>query len=153
MPMKPSSRTRGRKFITATVDHAKTNSDKAQRGWLLGAALLGALGVLYFFNPIEHAFYPACFFYKLTHLHCPSCGGLRAIHQLTHGNFTAAFHSNPLLTSSIPWLTWLGISKLRDRSGGALVIQPAVAWTLLAIILLFGILRNLPFSAFAWMSP
>jgi Protein of unknown function (DUF2752) len=109
--------------------------------------------IVYFFNPIEHAFYPACVFHQLTHLHCPGCGGLRAMHQLLHGNFTVAFHSNPLLIVSIPMLAWLGISKLCNRSGSRLVIQPAAAWTIFAIVVIFGILRNLPFAAFAWMSP
>lgn len=124
-----------------------------RRGWLLGAAIFGGLAVLYLFNPVEHAFYPACLFYKLTHLHCPGCGGLRALHQLTHGHIAAAFYSNPLLITSIPWLAWLGISKLRNRSANVLMIQPTAAWIILVIVMLFGVLRNLPFAAFAWMSP
>ncbi len=121
--------------------------------WLSSAAVIAGLAVLYFFNPVDYALYPACQFYKLTHLHCPGCGSLRAMHQLTHGHVTAAFLSNPLLIVSIPMLAWLGISKLRNRSVSALMIQPAAAWTILAIVIGFGILRNLPFAAFAWMSP
>lgn len=115
-------------------------------------ALVG-LAVLYFFNPVEHAFYPPCVFYKLTHLHCPGCGGLRAMHQLTHGHFAAAFYSNPLLIASIPCLAWLGISKLRNRSARVLTIPPAAAWAIFVIVVVFGVLRNLPFAVFAWMSP
>jgi len=121
--------------------------------WLSGTAVIAALVVLYLFNPVEHTFYPSCQFYKLTHLHCPGCGSLRAMHQLTHGHVAAAFHSNPLLIVSIPMLVWLGISKLRDRSANVLMIQPAAAWTILAIVIVFGILRNLPFAAFSWMAP
>jgi hypothetical protein len=121
--------------------------------WLLSTAVIAGLAVLYLFNPIEYAFYPSCQFYKLTHLHCPGCGSLRALHQLTHGHVAAAFHSNPLLIVSIPMLAWLGISKLRDRSASALMIQPTAAWTIFAIVMLFGILRNLPFAVFSWMAP
>ncbi len=120
--------------------------------WLLGAAILGGLAVLYFFNPVEHAFYPPCLFHQLTQLHCPGCGGLRAMHQLTHGHFAAAFLSNPLLIVSIPCLARLGVSKLRNRSTG-MFMKPVAAWTILVIVVVFGILRNLPFAAFAWMSP
>ena len=137
----------------ATFDHTQTSLRVTRRGWLLSAALLSGLAVLYFFNPIEHAFYPACLFHELTHLHCPGCGGLRALHQLTHGNFAAAFHSNLLLIVSIPMLAWLGISKLRNRSASVLMIQPVTAWTILAIVIVFGILRNLPFATFSWMAP
>lgn len=132
---------------------AAPDSTGMRWGWLLGAMGLGGLVILYFFNPVEHTFYPACQFYRLTDLHCPGCGSLRAMHHLTHGHVTAAFLSNPLLIVSIPWLAWLGISKLRNRSASVLLIQPAAAWTILAIVIVFGILRNLPFAAFAWMSP
>lgn len=121
--------------------------------WLLSVAVIAGLAVLYFFNPVEHTFYPTCQFYKLTHLHCPGCGSLRALHQLTHGHVTAAFHSNPLLIVSIPMLAWLGVYKSRNRSASALVIQPAAAWTILVIVIVFGILRNFPFAAFSWMAP
>jgi hypothetical protein len=47
----------------------------------------------------------------------------------------------------------LGISKLRNRSASVLMIQPVTAWTILAIVIVFGILRNLPFAAFSWMAP
>lgn len=125
-------------------------------GWLLGAMGLGGLVILYFFNPVEHAFYPACQFYKLTHLHCPGCGGLRAVHQLTHGHVTAAFISNPLIIASIPIFAWIGFSKLRhspNHSASKPLIQSNAAWTILAIVIVFGILRNLPFAAFSWMAP
>lgn len=121
--------------------------------WLLSVAVITGLAVLYFFNPVEHSFYPTCQFYKLTHLHCPGCGSLRALHQLTHGHLAAAFHSNPLLIVSFPMFAWLGISKLRNRSASVLMIQPAAAWTILAIVIMFGILRNLPLAAFSWMAP
>ena len=129
------------------------SSSRARLLWLLSAAVIAGLAVLYLFNPVEYAFYPACQFYKLTHFHCPGCGSLRALHQLTHGHVTAAFLSNPLLIASIPMLAWLGISKLRNHSASALMIRPAAAWTILAIVIVFGILRNLPFAAFSWMSP
>ena len=129
------------------------SSSQTRLLWLLSAVVVAGLAVLYLFNPSEYAFYPACQFYKLTHLHCPGCGSLRALHQLTHGHFVAAFLSNPLLIASIPMLAWLGISKLRNRSTNALMIRPAAAWTILAVVIVFGILRNLPFAAFSWMSP
>jgi len=128
-------------------------SSQARLLWMLSAAVIAGLAVLYLFNPIEYSFYPACQFYQLTHLHCPGCGSLRALHQLTHGHVISAFDSNPLLIAFIPVLAWLGISKLRNRAASALVIRPAAAWTILAIVIVFGILRNLPFAAFSWMSP
>jgi len=124
--------------------------------WLLGAGLVAGLAVLYCFNPVEYHFYPTCQFYQLTHLHCPGCGSLRALHQLTHGHLGAAFHSNPLLVAALPFAAWLGFSAWhseKQRLARRAWLQPAAAWTLLGILIVFGILRNLPGPAFAWMSP
>lgn len=124
--------------------------------WLLSLALIAGLAVLYFFNPVQHRFYPACQFYQITHLHCPGCGSLRALHQLTHGHVVSAFLSNPLLVVSMPVFAWLGFQKWRlspNRSGKTSLIQPAFVWVILGIVFLFGVLRNLPFPAFSWMSP
>ena len=150
--MKLFSQTSDHNSDATESDCTKAGSRLIWQGWLLGALALAGLTVLYLFSPVEHAFYPPCLFYQLTHLHCPGCGGLRAMHQLTHGHFAAAFLSNSLLIISIPILAWLGISKLRNRSS-SVYMKPAAAWTILAIVVAFGVLRNLPYAAFAWMSP
>lgn len=124
--------------------------------WLLGGGGVAGLLVLYFFSPTEHTFYPTCQFYQLTSLHCPGCGSLRALHQLTHGHFIAAFLSNPLLITALPVLAWMGFRQLRParpQCSKQLLVQPAVVWIMFGIVLAFGILRNLPWPAFAWMSP
>lgn len=124
--------------------------------WVLISGAVIGLGILYRFNPVEHSFYPTCQFYQLTHLHCPGCGSLRALHHLTHGEITAAFHSNPLLIVSLPLFAWLGFQQLRTYRQPAVTsapIRPAIIWTLFGITIVFGILRNLPGPAFAWMSP
>ena len=122
---------------------------------LTALALLGA--VFFFFDPVHHSFYPTCMFHKLTGLNCPGCGGLRALHQLTHGNFVTAFHCNPLLIALLPFFLFVGIRWLtnggREFNGNTVFLRPGVLWTLAAVTLLFTVLRNLPWAAFAWMSP
>ena len=90
-------------------------------------------------------------------LNCPGCGSLRALHHLTHGEFTAAFHCNPLLIFGMPVLllavTRWSIQRRNQPPQAALFARPAVIWTMLVVIVAFGVLRNLPFAAFAWMSP
>lgn len=126
-------------------------------GLLVLAGVLG-LGVLFFFfDPVRHSFYPTCMFHKLTGLNCPGCGGLRALHQLTHGNFVTAFHCNPLFVLLLPFLALIGVRWLirgsQSSIGNTVFFRPAMLWTLLAVTLLFTILRNLPWPAFTWMSP
>ena len=74
---------------------------------LTAVALLAAALVLFFFDPAQGGFYPRCQFHKLTGLNCPGCGSLRSLHHLTHGEFRAAFQSNPLLMMLLPWLAFL----------------------------------------------
>ena len=117
------------------------------------ATLVVLAGILYWFDPVQHSFFPVCFFHQFTGLHCPGCGGLRAVHHLTHGELRAAFHCNPLLVSALPFAAWLGFRGLRP--GGALsnATFTRLAWATLVGVLVFGVLRNLPGPAFAWMSP
>jgi len=122
---------------------------------VLLALASGAL-VLFLFNPAESGFYPFCVFHRITGLQCPGCGSLRAMHQLLHGNFTAAFHYNALLILSLPLLlaqaVRIGIARANQQPSRAR-IKASWLWTGLVVMILFGVLRNLPFPAFAWLAP
>ena len=67
--------------------------------------LLTAAAFVYFkYDPALNLYFPACPFYKFTHLFCPGCGAQRAIHYLLVGNVEAAIHSNILLVIFLPFL-------------------------------------------------
>ncbi len=125
--------------------------------WSLVLALGAAAWILHYFNPTEHRFYPACLFHALTGLNCPGCGSLRALHHLTHGEFRAALHCNPLLIVALTLLvlTWIRQQGWRRDSPfpTSRLRRPATAWAIGAIVIAFGVLRNVPGPAFAWMSP
>ena len=114
-------------------------------GWLLAFVSLAGL---FLFNPALYSFYPLCIFHRTTGLLCPGCGGLRAIHQLLHGHLGTAFRLNALLVLSLPVLFWLGVRRawrrLRNQPPPA-AIPPAWFWCALAVVVVFGVLRNLPF--------
>jgi hypothetical protein len=116
--------------------------------FLLAAALAApALLVLYLFDPARFGFYPVCYFHLLTGWQCPGCGALRALHQLLHGHLAAAFRFNPLLVLSLPPLAWFALRSARRlwrREPLAAGIRPAWLGCLLALVLAFGLLRNLP---------
>ena len=109
---------------------------------------LGAVAVLFFFNPTEYHFYPRCPLYQLTGLLCPGCGALRATHQLSHGHIAAAFHLNPLLVILSPLAAWLGLRwvvwQLTGKQWPAVVAHRWWPWIFIAVLLVFGIARNLP---------
>lgn len=125
--------------------------------WSVALVLVATGLILYYFNPTEHRFYPACMFHALTGLNCPGCGSLRALHHLTHGEFATSFHCNPLLIVALPLAFLAAMRGLIHRRNqpppAAILTRPTAVWTLLAVLVAFGVLRNLPFSAFAWMSP
>ncbi len=123
----------------------------------LGAAALLVVAVLFLFDPAGSAIYPVCLFHKFTGLNCPGCGSLRAMHHLTHGEFAAAIHCNPLLivalTLVVLTLIHRQIGQRGLRSGASIFSRPATAWAICAVVIVFGVLRNVPGPAFAWMSP
>jgi hypothetical protein len=120
-------------------------------------ALLVVAVVFFVFDPAQGGFYPSCMFHRLTGLNCPGCGSLRALHHLTHGEIVTAFRCNPLLIVLLPLIAFIGVRCLRRGRGtfenDPILLRPATAWTLLAVTLAFAVLRNLPWPAFAWMSP
>ena len=108
----------------------------------------GAALVLVLFDPVLSAFYPACPFHSLTGLHCPGCGTTRALHALFTGHPLQAAGFNLLAVAAVPVLLFVLIrrpSTERLRQG----------WILgfLAVVVLFGILRNIPRFPFDLLAP
>jgi hypothetical protein len=142
------------KLQTVPPKISTLSSLKFFTGAVLGAAILGAGAVLYFFNPSTHGFYPVCEFHALTGLNCPGCGGTRAVYQLLHGHILQALQDNALVILSLAALggrsAWFATRKIRNQ-----LVTPflpsEVLWTFLVIAMVFTVLRNLP--AFSWLSP
>ena len=112
----------------------------------VGFLLLAGAAVLYGFEPGVARCFPPCPLHSLTGLYCPGCGSLRALHQLLHGHLARAFALNPLLVISLPLLAFL---RLRP----ALLYRPWFAWSCFAVLLGYGILRNLPWWPFVLLAP
>jgi hypothetical protein len=115
-------------------------------------AMVGfALVLLRAFNPASTWFFPPCPFREFTGYLCPGCGTLRAIHQLLNGHVAAAFRLNPLMMLLLPYVGYSGFSTALDTAFGRplpnVFLRPVYIWILLAVIILFWILRNIPFFA------
>jgi hypothetical protein len=126
---------------------------------VLGAAALAlAAGVvLYALPPGQSPLYPPCLFHAATGLHCPGCGSLRALHALLHGRLAAALGHNPLTVLALPFLACALLARARAALAGrpppSRAASPAWAWALLALILLFWLLRNIPAWPFTCLAP
>lgn len=87
-----------------------------------------------------------CSFKKITHLHCPGCGGTRAVWYLLHGDLLASLRHNILL---IP----LGILALTIFKFPKVLDHKAVPFLLPGTIFVFFILRNIPVWPFLLLAP
>ena len=121
---------------------------------LTAVLVAGAAATVYFLNPSAHGFYPVCQFHRLTGLNCPGCGGTRALYALLHGHLAPALRDNALFVGGIIFLaargSWFALRNIPGRANGEF-FPGKYLWPLLAIMLVFTVLRNLP--AFAFLSP
>jgi hypothetical protein len=115
-----------------------------------GAVVLGALAVLFLFNPAGNAVYPPCPFHHLTGYWCPGCGSLRATHELLHLHFAAAWALNPLFILCLPILA---MARKEDGLVDRAFHHPSAPWITGIILVGFWILRNLPFAPFNLLAP
>lgn len=124
-------------------------NDRRQRRLRLALVLASsvpAVIVLYLANPATTSIYPSCPFRQITGLDCPGCGSLRGLHQLLHGRIDAAWRLNPLLVLALPIVGYALLSDLAVVVRGRPLPRPAVPswsiWALLALVLVFWVLRN-----------
>jgi hypothetical protein len=105
-----------------------------------------ALVVVYAFPPAEHAFYPRCPFYAVTHLLCPGCGGTRALHEMLHLNLSGALHYNALVAVLAPlvlmWFAWCCYQVLRYNRFPPILWPRTIALGLGAVMVLFAVIRD-----------
>ncbi|MFI7233984.1 DUF2752 domain-containing protein [Streptomyces cyaneofuscatus] len=101
-------------------------------------------------DPNEPGHYPVCPLLKITGAFCPGCGGLRSAHAFIHGDLGAAFSANAVATAgyflfAVVWVLWL----VRAWRGQPLriVLAPAWWWGIGALLLIFTVVRNLPFGS------
>jgi Protein of unknown function (DUF2752) len=113
------------------------------------AIALAALPMLMLFwvDPVSVRFCPVCPFHQLTGLWCPGCGTSRALHQLLHGNVVAAFYFNPLAVSLLPVMGYFVVRGAENAP------KPVWIWTLLGVVVAFGVLRNIPVYPFTLLAP
>ena len=101
---------------------------------------------------------PPCVLYNATGLHCVGCGMTRATHAALNGRFAEAFFHNPLgvilLPIAVLAIALEAIAWVRGRSGGPR-IRPGRRglWAMVAIILVYGVLRNIPYWPFTILAP
>lgn len=126
---------------------------------IVGFLVVGLAGafVLWKFTPGESALLPPCPFQMVTGFSCPGCGSTRAAHALLHGHLFQAFDFNPLLILFLPFLAYAGLSKVRMLLFGKKLPGPEIkawaVWSIFGLILVFWVVRNLPWEPFTFLAP
>ncbi len=119
---------------------------------LIWSLLLAGAAYLFVFEPGKSGFFPACPFRLLTGFTCPGCGTTRALHQILHGHFAAAFMLNPLLLLAIPFLLFslLRYSVIVMRGGVPRpnALPASAIYAIFVVIVSFWIFRNTPIYPF-----
>jgi hypothetical protein len=132
--------------------------------WIATGAALAALAILaLWLRQLDLArpprLLPRCALHTATGLHCPGCGNTRATQALLRGDLAGAMRQNPLFVAALPlllfgvwraWLGWIAPERLRPLPWAW---RPVHTWILVAAVLAFSILRNLPWPPFTRLAP
>lgn len=122
---------------------------------LLAATMLAAMVLAVGLGKPGHGvFFPPCPLHALTGWLCPGCGSTRALWLLVHGQFLPAIRENALAVLSLP-LVLFDLAAILNRRWPTLSsrIRPTGIWALLLVVILFAVLRNLPFAPFTLLAP
>uniref|UniRef100_A0AAU2VWX6 DUF2752 domain-containing protein n=1 Tax=Streptomyces sp. NBC_00008 TaxID=2903610 RepID=A0AAU2VWX6_9ACTN len=135
-------------FPPAPVPASRLRRIAAPAGVMAG--VLGAFALVGSVDPNEPGHYPVCPLLRFTGIYCPGCGGLRSAYAVAHGDLGTAFGSNaPAVIGygifAVVWVLWM----VRAAAGkpARLVLRPVHWWAIGAVLLIFTIVRNLPFGS------
>ena len=116
------------------------------------------LAVLFFvLNPSEHEIFPKCVFHSITGYYCPGCGSQRAIHSLLHFRFYSVVSNNFLFLPAVFIVTYHYLRPFFNRRFNwnmpNIFYFKSTPWIILIVIVVFWILRNIPFYPFSILAP
>lgn len=110
--------------------------------------IAGGSAVVTIFDPAKMSIFPVCPLLALTGLACPGCGLTRGFHALFHGRWIEALDFNFLVPV---WAVVFGyvlislvVLAIRGKGLPLWMTTPNFLWTFMIVLLVFGVLRNIP---------
>jgi len=128
------------------------------RGGVVIAALVVLAGFIWtrYAGPTPLSWYPRCVLRELTGLYCPGCGTARALHALAHGEFLRALNLNVMTVAFVgfvlfwgPLVFWRGLTRNQPPPPMPLGLPKKI----LIAVVVFTVLRNLPWWPFVLLAP
>jgi Protein of unknown function (DUF2752) len=120
-------------------------------------ALPVGASIVYTFPPSQYNFYPRCYLYALTGLHCAGCGATRCVGALVHGDVEQAFAYNPLFVILLPYLAWaVGGQICEWWTGRKFRYRRLPHWLIIVLVVVFvvfSIARNINVHPFNLLAP
>jgi hypothetical protein len=121
------------------------------------AAMAAGVAAVWYFDPTSSGFFPACPLYSITGFACPGCGMTRGFHALFHGDILTALDFNaliPLVSIFFGyWFLSLLLTAVRGRGFGFGKMSAGLVGTTFVLLLIFGIVRNIPAYPFTVLFP
>lgn len=121
------------------------------------AAMLAGVLAVWYFEPASSGFFPACPLYSITGFACPGCGMTRGFHALFHGDIITALDFNALIPLVAIffgyWFLSLVLTAFRGRGFGFGKMSAGLIGTTFVLLLIFGIVRNIPAYPFTVLFP
>lgn len=121
------------------------------------AAMAVGAGAVAYFDPTTAGFFPVCPLYSLTGFACPGCGLTRGFHALFHGDVLTALDFNALIPvwAVIFGYVFVSLVLLAVRGKGLPMwpTWPRFLWTFMIVLLVFGVVRNIPAYPFTILFP
>ena len=129
---------------------------------LIKAPLFVFVGYIYVrvFSPfLEQNHFLSCPIHTFTGLYCPGCGDTRALYCLARLDFIGMMDHNVILFPTLLVFGWWGLAEYTK-----LLFRRQIMWlpkripfgVLLGIflfLLVYFVLRNIPFFTFTWLAP
>lgn len=121
------------------------------------SVMTAGAGLVWYIDPARASFMPQCPLFVTTGFACPGCGLTRGFHALFHGDISAAFGYNALIPLFILIFAFFYLSlflvAVRGHAFPKWTLSLPSVWGFLGLLLVFGILRNIPAHPFTLLFP
>ncbi|MBR6404426.1 MAG: DUF2752 domain-containing protein [Eubacterium sp.] len=128
-----------------TSDKKDLSPKEVRKRTLRDVLILALVGILYYVVVRFMHLGMACYIHYLTGYYCPMCGSTRMIIELTKFNISKAFHYNPFMFISLPYVIYevvylFYICEAKKKAGK---VNQVVLFIWTALLAIFGIVRNI----------